>query len=84
MAAEVGAIHFDNAGKLALSVAGADRLADFVGHHEGRLILHVEIAAELQGANAFDGVNEDRDSDEVIADRKLAAGEDGPAGDAEL
>jgi hypothetical protein len=52
--------------------------------HEGRLIPHVQVAPELQCRDAFDRVHEDGDRCQVVADRKLAAGEDGSAGDAEL
>ncbi len=38
----------------------------------------------LQSGDALDRVHEDGRGGEVVADRELAAGEDGPAGDAEL
>ena len=59
-------------------------LADFVGEDEGGLVLDVQIAAEPQGAMTLGGVGEDGDSGQNVADRELAAGEDGPARHAEL
>ena len=52
--------------------------------HEGRLVGHVQVAAELQGAQALGGVGEDRDGHQVVAHRQLAAVEGRAAGDAEL
>ena len=63
---------------------GANGLTELVREHEGRLVLHVEVARELQGRMALGAVHEDGDGEKVGADRQLAAGEDGPAGDAEL
>jgi hypothetical protein len=47
-----------------------------VSHHESSFVLAIQIAAELQSAVALRAIDEDRDRQEVVADRKLAAGED--------
>jgi len=55
-----------------------------VGHDERRLVLHIQVAAELQRADALDRVYEDGDGQQDVAERQLAAGEDGSRRDAEL
>ena len=50
-----------------------------MGENESRLVLHVQFAGELQGAMALHAVYEDRDGQEIVANRELAAGEDRPA-----
>ena len=55
-----------------------------MGENESRPVLHVQIAAELQRRQSLNRVHEDGDGRKVVADRQLAASEDGPAGDAEL
>ena len=85
VASEIGAVHLDHAGQRATAhLLSGDRLAELVSQDEGSFVLHVEVAAELQGRDALDRVHENRDSGEIVADRELAAGEDGAAGDAEL
>ena len=59
-------------------------LATLVGQHESRLVLNVQVAAQLKGADPLGPVDEDRDCQKVVADRQLATGEDRPAGQAEL
>ena len=61
-----------------------DGLAQLVGQNESRLVLAIQIARELERANAFRAVGEDRDSEKIIADRALAVVEDRPGRDAEL
>src|SRR5688572_1917635 len=60
------------------------RLAQLVGQHEGRLVLDVEIAAELERAVSLSAVYEDRDGQQVVAHRELAAREDRAGREAEL
>jgi hypothetical protein len=55
-----------------------------VSHHESRLVLAIQVAAELQGAMALRTVHENRDRQKIVADRKLAAGENRAARHAEL
>jgi hypothetical protein len=62
----------------------APLLAELVRQHEGRAIRHVEIAAELESRNALGAVDEDGDGQEIVANRELAAGENGARRDAEL
>lgn len=84
MAAEIGAIHLNRAGNCHVLHFRRKRFADLVSHDESRLVLHVEIAGKLEGAMALGAVDEDGDSKEVVADRQLAAGEDGAQRDREL
>ena len=51
---------------------------------EGRLVLAIQITAQLKGAMALRTIYKDRNRKEVVADRELAASENGPAGNAEL
>ena len=85
VATEVSPVHLDHTQQRATGhLLGADRLAELMSQDERRFVLDVEIAAELQGGDALDRVDEDRDGGEIVADSELAAGEDGSAGDAEL
>lgn len=84
MAADIGAIDFHRALNLHACVLGSHGFAQLVSEHKGRPILHVEIAPELQGADTFGAVHEDGDSQKVVANRKLAAGEDRARRDREL
>jgi hypothetical protein len=59
-------------------------LAQPVGQDEGHLVLDAQIAAELQGAHARHGVDEDHDRQAVVAHRQLAAVKERAAGDAEV
>ena len=82
-AADIAAVDFDLALGHAVLV-GRHHLAQLVRQHEGRLVLHVEVTAELQGRDALDRVHEDGDGQKVGLHRQLAAGEDRAAGDGEL
>lgn len=85
MAAGVHAVDLDLARQIRAAMNdSAERFAKFVGEHESRLVLAVEIAAELQGAVALGAIRKDRDGEEVVANRKFAIGEDGPRRHAEL
>lgn len=84
VATEVGAIHLNVALKGRISRLGGDSLAELVSHHEGRAVLAVEVAGELEGRVALCAVGEDRDGEKVVSDRELARSEDGAAGDAVL
>jgi len=55
-----------------------------VGQHKGRLVLAIEVTAQLQGAVTFCAVHEDGDCQQVVADGEFATGEDRPGRDAEL
>ena len=53
-------------------------------HDESRLVLHVQIAAELQGAYPFDRVHKNGNRRQIVPDRQFAAGEDRARGNREL
>jgi len=84
VSAEESAVHFDHSGQPALHLLSRHRLTQLVGQDEGRFVLSTKITAKLQNRDALDRVHENRGRGEVVADRQLAAGEDRPAGDAEL
>jgi hypothetical protein len=67
-----------------LGLIGGHRLAQLVRQDEGGLVGDIQVAPELEGADPLGGVDEDRDGQEVVADRELPRVERGPAGDAEL
>ncbi len=79
MAAEIGAIHLNHTGHHA-GLRVADGFPDSMGHHKCCFLLHVQVAAELQGANPLNSVNKDRDCGQIVADGQFAAGEDRAAG----
>ena len=82
--AEIGAVHLDFAAGLHRLDFRREGFADFVGENESRLVLHVQFAGELQGAMTLHAVYEDRDGQEIVANRELTACEDRPAGHAVL
>jgi len=59
-------------------------LAQLVRKDEGRLVLAVEIAAQLERRNPLGAVHEDYDGGQEIGEAHLARGEDRAASDAEL
>lgn len=75
VAAKIGAIDFNRAGGGVGGRLGSDGLTELVRENEGRFVLHIQVAGELQGAVALGPVHEDRDSEQVGADRQLTAGE---------
>jgi hypothetical protein len=60
------------------------RLAELVHQDEGRLVLHVEVTAELHRRHPFRGVHEQADRTEKVDKGKLVRGEDRPGCGAEL
>src|SRR6185312_10229653 len=60
VAAEIGAVDFYLTLDRAADIFGADCLADFVREDEGRLVLAIKVARELQRAMALGAVCEDR------------------------
>lgn len=87
VAAGVHAVDFDFAGQLWLVRVvnlGAHRLAQLVRENKSRLVLAIEIAAQLKRRMPLGTVDEDRDGREVISDRQLARMKHGPGRDAEL
>lgn len=84
VAAEIRAVDFDRTGRRVVLGLGRHGFTQLVREHERRLVLHVEVAGELQGRVTLGAVHEDRDGQEVRADRQLAAGEDRARRDREL
>lgn len=83
-AAEVRAVHFDHAGKRHVVIALRHRLAELVGQDEGGLVLAVQIARELEGADPLRRVDEDADRRQQVDEGHLARGEDRARGRREL
>ena len=84
VAAEVCAVDFDCAGKGCALDFGGDCFAELVSENEGRLVLAIEIAGELEHGHALDRVRKDDDRGKEVNEGHLAAGKDGPARYAEL
>lgn len=82
--AEIGAIDFDIASGFHAFDLGRKRLADFMSKNESGLVLDVEVTGELKRAVALRAIREDGNRHEVVANRELAVGEDGPGRDREL
>jgi len=81
---EIRAVHLDFP---AYRLAGAFQRQGFpqlVGEDEGRLVLHVEVTAQLQGGMPLGTVAEDGNRGEDVTQRQLTAGEDRPGGHGEL
>src|SRR5476651_658580 len=55
-----------------------------MGHHESGLVLNVQVAAQLQGADPFRAVRKNGDCGQNVPNRKLAAGKDGAGSNREL
>ena len=64
IAAEIRAVDLDLAGDGALAVSSGEGFAEFVGEHKRRLVLAIQVAAQLQGTMALRAVHEDRDGQE--------------------
>lgn len=84
VAAEVSTVDFHFAAQLGAFAFLAQGFADFMRENESGFVLNVKVAGKLQGAVALGAVHEDGNSGENVAQRKLAAGEDGAGGHAEL
>jgi hypothetical protein len=75
VAAERGAINFDLARHHGTDILGRHGFAQFVGQDEGRLVLDVQVAAQLEGGHALGAVAEDGDGQQGVAHLQLAARE---------
>ena len=87
VAAEVGPVDLDRlalAAELVSLDLGGHRLAQLVGQHEGRLVLHAEVTGQHQGGLALDLVAEDHGCRQVVLQGQLVEGEQGAAGQAEI
>jgi len=84
-AARIHAVDVNLAGQFGAAVNfRSQHLAELVAEHEGRLVLDVEVAAQLERRMALGPVREDCNGKQVRPDRQLAAGEDRPRRHAEL
>ena len=63
---------------------GRHGLAELVGQHPSRFVLHVQVAGEGQGGLALDLVAEDHDRREVGLQGQLVEGEQGAGREAEI
>ena len=63
---------------------GAQAFPDFVAQNERRSILAVQIAAELEGAMSLRAIRENRQREQMGADRQFPICEDRPRGHREL
>src|ERR1019366_4026881 len=79
IAPEISAVDFHDARRFHRLDFASDGFADFVSENEGGFVLHVQFAGKLKGAVTLHAVHEDRDGQEIVANRELAAREDGPA-----
>jgi hypothetical protein len=84
VAAEIRAVDFNIAAQLTVAHFSAHRFAQLVCENEGRLILHVQVTAQLQCANALGAVDEDRNGGEQVADGELAISNNRPRRETEL
>ena len=84
VAAEIGAVDFDRAGHGLVWLLGGEGFAELVGEDERRLVLDVQVAAELEALWPLAPFTKMAMARRIVADRQLAAGEDGPGRDAEL
>jgi hypothetical protein len=82
--ADVAAVDLDVPAGPVGGLVGGHRLAQLVRQDEGRLVAHVQVAAELERADPLGRVHEDRDGHEVVADGELPAMEGGAGRDGEL
>lgn len=84
MPTEIGAINLDRVVQLQFGRLGRQRLTELMGEHEGGLVLHIEVARELQSGRPFGRVHEQADGSQQVDERKLSAGENCARRDAEL
>jgi len=87
MAAEIGAVDFGHpslTANLQPLYAGRHSLPQLVRQHEGRFVLHVELAGEGEHALTLDLVAEASDGEQVGPQRQLMPGEQGARGDREI
>ena len=84
MTAKIRAVYLDLAAQCRVFLLRRHGFAKLVRHHESRLVLAAQVAAQLQRAHALGAVHEQCNGQQVIPKIHLAAGEYGAAGDAEL
>jgi len=84
MPRKICTIYFDGDREVNVGLFGRDCLAQLVCQDERRLVLAIEIAAQLQRAMPLRAVDEDGDGEKVVADRPLAVLKGRASGGAEL
>ena len=84
MAAEIRTVDLDFIVKRVIRRFLCQSFAELVRQNESRLVLHVQIAAELQSRKALGRVHEDADRAKQIDEGQLAAGEDRSGGNRKL
>jgi dipeptidyl aminopeptidase/acylaminoacyl peptidase len=65
VAAEIRAVYFDLTRDSRALGFRSENFADFVSHDESRLVLAIQVAAQLQGAMTLHAVDENRNRQEV-------------------
>lgn len=84
MTTKGSSVHLHLARQAHIPDLGRHRLAEFVHQHERRLVLHVQIARELDGRQPLGRVHEQADRAEQVDEGQLPRREDGAGGHAEL
>src|SRR5207248_99115 len=87
IAAEIAAVDFRPlalATDRGLANLRSHRFAELVSENEGALVGRAQVTAKGQHGLAFNLIHEDRDGEEVRAERHLATGEDRSACEAEI
>jgi len=84
VAAEVRAVDFHMAVELGIVIRRADSFAELVTEHECRLVLHAQVAAQLERGIALCTIGENRNGGEDVSNGQLAAGKDRARRDGEL
>lgn len=85
MASRIETIYLHLANQLGAAVnVRAKRFAQLMAEHESRLVLEIEVAAQVERGVPLRTIRKDRDGEQIGADRQLAAGEQRSASQAEL
>jgi len=80
MTAEIGTVDLNMIVKSMAVDLGCKGFPELVSQHEGRLVLAIQVAGQLQRRQALDRVDEDADRGEQVGKGHLAGSENGSAG----